>query len=359
MLDLSQDKRTAVAWSAAQGRGNLRSAPGAIYWRRLLAELESDEQVLLLDNLVDGMRTVFLAVSSRRVLIWATDRQSAHTWRREHVQIVEHDTRTGLLKLSDGSGRRPVRLAGTTEQRRTLLRALKLPADAAPLMPATLDLRSHPTTSWAYERSPRPPAETGPHADAITDWLRRRTALAIVQAGMLVPGRGVEKVVAVLAARELWIHAAEGRGLTLTFGLADLEAGRSSGELWLSYDKAAGLAPSRSRNSGFALGAPEPVLDHSKRRSGTPQRSWPRNMSGGQPTSSPKAGPTPTTGHRCRSCRGRGSSGECDLCRSGRGGKRRWWPAPGCGRWATAMPRSRRPERMPAWTSVGARWWGR
>ncbi|KGH44965.1 hypothetical protein IN07_20400 [Modestobacter caceresii] len=69
-------------------------------------------------------------------------------------------------------------------------------------------------------------------------------------------------MVAVLAARELWIHATERRGMTLTFGLADLEVGRSGGELWLSYDKAAGLAASRSRDSGFIRVAPEPVLDH-------------------------------------------------------------------------------------------------
>ncbi|WP_164701522.1 hypothetical protein [Modestobacter sp. KNN46-3] len=69
-------------------------------------------------------------------------------------------------------------------------------------------------------------------------------------------------MVAVLDARELWIHATERRGMTLTFGLMNLEVGRSGGELWLSYDKAAGLAASRSRDSGFVRVAPEPVLDH-------------------------------------------------------------------------------------------------
>lgn len=262
MLDVSQDRRTTVAWSAAEQRKTLASAPGAIYWRRLLAELEPDEQVLLLDNLVDGMSTVYVAVSSRRVLMWATSRESAHVWQREHVQVVEHDTRGGLLRLSDGSGRRPVRVAGSSEQRRLLLRALKLAADASPLVPAALDLRSHRTTRWAYEQSPRPPAPTGPPADAIIEWLRRRTALAIVEVGHLTSRSGVEGAVAVLTAHELLLYMLQGRGAFLTLGLADLEVGRSDRGLWLSYDKAAGITSTTAGSSGSTLVAPAPVLYH-------------------------------------------------------------------------------------------------
>lgn len=126
---------------------------------------------------------MFVAVTSERLLSWTVLSDRFRRMVRRSVQVTEH-TRTvnGVLRLSDGSSSRPLRLVGRPEQRTALLKALRLPADARPVRAVVLDLSTSPKTKAAYAASPLPPPATGPVADAVLGSLGSAKAQCLVQA---------------------------------------------------------------------------------------------------------------------------------------------------------------------------------
>lgn len=180
-MDVSTDPRTREAWATAKQSTSL-AMPTARVWRRLLAELDPAELVLYLDVFADGARDVFVAVTSERLLSWTLMTDRFRRMARRNVQVTEHrHTADGVLRLSDGSSSTPLRLVGRPEQRSALLKALRLPADARPISPVVLDLRTSPKTKAAYAASPVPPPATGPIADAVLESLGSAKAQCLVQ----------------------------------------------------------------------------------------------------------------------------------------------------------------------------------
>lgn len=181
-MDVSTDPRTREAWGAATRAASL-ALPTSRVWRRLLAELDANELVLYLDVFTDGSRDMFVAVTSERLLSWTVLSDRFRRMVRRSVQVTEH-TRTvnGVLRLSDGSSSRPLRLVGRPEQRTALLKALRLPADARPVRAVVLDLSTSPKTKAAYAASPLPPPATGPVADAVLGSLGSAKAQCLVHA---------------------------------------------------------------------------------------------------------------------------------------------------------------------------------
>ncbi|GAB7005267.1 hypothetical protein JCM18899A_27400 [Nocardioides sp. AN3] len=184
-MDVSTDPRTREAWEAST-RASSHALPDSRVWRRLLAEFDAGELVLYLDVFTDGSRDVFVAVTSERLLSWTVLSDRFRRMVRRSVQVTEH-TRTvnGVLRLSDGSSSTPLRLVGRPEQRTSLLKVLRLPADARPVQAVVLDLTTSPKTKSAYAASPLPPPATGPVADAVLSALGSAKAQCLVRAAQI------------------------------------------------------------------------------------------------------------------------------------------------------------------------------
>lgn len=175
-MDVAADLRTREAWLAAQRRsGRIASLSTGNVWRRLLAELESDEHVEHLDQLPSLYDDMFVAVTPTRVLFWTTMSDTMRRLNRAHVRIAEHNAAKQMLRLADGSGTRPVRVVGYADQKHALLAALGLPRTAPPA-PAVVDISTNKRTEHAWRHSPAKPDQTGPLAERLVRELGRRAA---------------------------------------------------------------------------------------------------------------------------------------------------------------------------------------
>lgn len=263
-MDMSADPRTQEAWDTANQFGSLGMPTGRV-WRRLLAELDPSELVLYLDVLTDGSRDVFVAITSERLLSWTLLTDRFRRMVRRQTQVVEH-TRTvkGVLRLSDGSSSTPLRLVGRPEQRAALLRAMRLPADARPVGPVVLDLRTSSKTKTAYAASPAPPPATGPVADDVLSSLGSTKAQLLVRAtqASLHPGLPGGEVIVVGTGKKVDFVAvgadAKSRsGMGVVRG--SLRWDLRGSELTLFYDQPVRSTLARLHGDPLALRA---VADH-------------------------------------------------------------------------------------------------
>lgn len=259
-MDASKDPRTREAWAAA-GESRLSAKPTSRILRRLLAELDPAEVVLYLDVLSEGSRDVYLAVTPGRFLSWTPLTDRFRRMSREHVRVIDHGrTVNGVLRLSDGSSSKPMRLMGRPEQRSALLQSLRLPADAKPIGRVTLDLTTSPKTKSAYATSPLPPLPIGPGADAVLSTLGSSTAQLLVRATQVsvAPGLAGGDVTVVGSGTKIWCvpvgEDATSR-LILMISRGSLRSVHAGAELTIIQERPARSTVALLRGAPSALGA--------------------------------------------------------------------------------------------------------
>ena len=214
--------------------------PNSHLWRRLLAELGLHEQVHHIAVLTDGSRDMCVAVCDKRVLVWHARTERIRRLSRATLQLAEHHaTKDGVVRLTDGSTKTPMRLAGELSERRALLAALGLAGGRQRLVPVVLDLSVHPKTKFAYNSAAARPASTGPVADEIFRELgSTKTASFMTIAQLAIAGRPTVPVV-VLGASKWLVFVANGgpRPLFQRLEGPDLSCQRVPGGVRLTYEQ--------------------------------------------------------------------------------------------------------------------------
>ena len=240
-MDVSTDPRTRAAWHANERCVSKNAGlPDSHIWRRLIAELGLDETVSHLAILTDSNRDICVAVCDKRIIVWHARAERMRRLSRATLKVAEHQaTVAGILRLSDGSTKTPIRLAGELGERRALLTALGLPGGRQRPAPVVLDLSVHPKTKFAFGAAAVRPAATGPVAEDVLGAIgTTKTAAFMTVAQVVAGGQPVRNVVVVGAGRRLHF-VANGGPRPLFEGLEGqgLACERTSRGVRLVYEK--------------------------------------------------------------------------------------------------------------------------